>query len=479
MNRFFSSCTTIQFCFQVILVLFNFLPINGLRNEDVKMNLFLIDNIDRVYNDTRVRQDIRSILVGGSKILDLYYYNDNKEAQRKRENMIKVLKSMEVEASNNVDLLSNYKRYIDLQKEGFIMPGLIDMHVHVSGGGGENSFQSRTPEAKLTELIDAGITSFVGILGTDDIARTPHTLLAKVKSFKEQGLNGYMWTGSYDVLDTFSSTSKNPYNLLTNSIKQDIMEIEEVLGIGEVAVSDHRSSQESIQQLKELAAEARVAGLLSGKPGLFYAHMGSYRTGIEPLEIIVNTTSIPVTNILPTHMTRSELLVEQAVDWMTVYGGKIDITSGTKISPKVISDYFHKNKSFVHEQISISSDAYGSSPHFNAAGELVRYEVQSPLANWNLFNTLVNDYDLLIQDILPMFTSTPARILNLPHNLGTVTIGGNADFLIVKQVRQGGKTTRKYVEDATNRNNTMVIDSVYCKGIMLKNSTWTKPDFIL
>ena len=54
----------------------------------------------------------------------------------------------------------------------------------------------------------------------------------------------------------------------------NIMYIEEFIGVGEVAISDHRSSQPTVQQLAELAAEAKVAGMLSGKKGTVSIHVG-------------------------------------------------------------------------------------------------------------------------------------------------------------------------------------------------------------
>lgn len=59
---------------------------------------------------------------------------------------------------------------IDVE-EGLVVPGLIDMHVHVTGGGGEMGPASRTPEGKISELLEAGITTVVGILGTDCVSR--------------------------------------------------------------------------------------------------------------------------------------------------------------------------------------------------------------------------------------------------------------------------------------------------------------------
>lgn len=54
---------------------------------------------------------------------------------------------------------------------GFVVPGLIDMHVHVTGGGGEMGPASRTPEATVGALVGAGITTVVGVLGTDCVSR--------------------------------------------------------------------------------------------------------------------------------------------------------------------------------------------------------------------------------------------------------------------------------------------------------------------
>lgn len=95
---------------------------------------------------------------------------------------------------------------------------------HLTGGGGEAGYRSRTPEAQLSELIEAGLTTCVGVLGTDSVARSPMALLAKVKALTEDGLSCYMWTGAYAV----------PPPTVTGSLKLDIMAIEEVLGVGEV-----------------------------------------------------------------------------------------------------------------------------------------------------------------------------------------------------------------------------------------------------
>ena len=76
-----------------------------------------------------------------------------------------------------------------------LTPGLIDRHVHVSGGGGEGGFATRTPEIQLSALIQAGITTVVGLLGTDGVTRSVEDLIAKVKALKSEGISAYAMTG--------------------------------------------------------------------------------------------------------------------------------------------------------------------------------------------------------------------------------------------------------------------------------------------
>ena len=50
-----------------------------------------------------------------------------------------------------------------------------------------------------------------------------------------------------------------------------------------VAMSDHRSSNLTGEQLISLATQARRAGMLSGCCGYVTIHMGSGKAGLDPL----------------------------------------------------------------------------------------------------------------------------------------------------------------------------------------------------
>ena len=55
---------------------------------------------------------------------------------------------------------------------------------------------------------------------------------------------------------------------------KDIAMIEEVIGVGEIAIADHRSSSPSLDELIRLAKLARVGGMIGGKAGIVNIHLG-------------------------------------------------------------------------------------------------------------------------------------------------------------------------------------------------------------
>ncbi len=148
-----------------------------------------------------------------------------------------------------------------------LCPGFIDQHVHLIGGGGEAGPTTRTPEVSLSRLTEAGITTVVGLLGTDSVSRHPASLLAKTRALNEED-HRRMLTGAYHV----------PSPTITGSVEKDVALIDRVIGV-KCAVSDHRSAAPSGNQLASMAAESRVGGLLGGKPGVSVFHMGSSKKG--------------------------------------------------------------------------------------------------------------------------------------------------------------------------------------------------------
>ena len=185
-------------------------------------------------------------------------------------------------------------------KDKILFPGFLDSHVHIIGGGGEGGFRTRTPEISVISLVEAGITTVVGCIGTDGVCRSMRSLIAKAKGLEEEGITSYCYTGSYEI----------PVKTITESIKGDFMMVDKVIGVGEIALSDHRSSQASYQEFVNTVAQARVGGLLSGKAGIVNVHLGDGARRLEYLFKIIEETEIPPTQLLPTHINRSDKLFE-------------------------------------------------------------------------------------------------------------------------------------------------------------------------
>src|SRR5690606_23628728 len=197
-----------------------------------------------------------------------------------------------------------------------LIPGLIDAHVHVTGGGGEAGFHTRAPAPPLSRYTTAGVTTVVGLLGTDDLTRTTGGLLAQVRALRAEGLTAYAWTGGYHL----------PPTTLTGSIRGDIVHLAEVIGFGELAISDHRSSQPTFEEVVRVASECHVAGLMTGKAGVLHLHLGDGERGLGLVRRALDETELPPRTFHPTHVNRRRALFDEALA-LTARGVTIDVTA--------------------------------------------------------------------------------------------------------------------------------------------------------
>ena len=303
-----------------------------------------------------------------------------------------------------------------------LTPGFIDQHVHITGGGGEGSFKTRAPEITLSKLTTAGITTVVGLLGTDGTTRSVENLVAKAKALKEEGITVFAHTGSYEY----------PSVTITGSIKRDICFIDEIIGV-KLALSDHRASNVSNLELQRVASDARVAGMLSGKAGIVVLHMGDGKKGLQPVREILEETEIPMKTIRPTHVNRREELLAEAFDYAKA-GGKIDLTCGMRdeLTPgKCIKRALEEN--VPSENITISSDGYGSWSKYDEAGNLIKMGVSSVSSLHDEFKYMVNELDFNVEDALVYVTSNVAKCLEVYPRKGCIAEGCDADLLLLDE----------------------------------------------
>jgi beta-aspartyl-dipeptidase (metallo-type) len=315
---------------------------------------------------------------------------------------------------------------VDLQ--GFIVvPGFIDQHIHIAGGGGEGGPVTRTPEITLSDITKGGITTVVGLLGADGITRSMASLLAKARALEQEGITTYIYTGAYEL----------PTRTLTGSVRSDLVLIDKVIGTGEIAISDHRSAQPTIEDLTKLAAEARVGGLLGGKPGIVHLHVGDGIRGLSPLFEIVENTEIPITQFVPTHINRIGHLFEQGLKFIEM-GGVIDLTSDIKpdahtktaLTPKEAIKKIIENKLPI-EKVTMSSDSNGSIPVFDENKQLVKVMVGSTQTLYRDLREVIVEGILPIEQAIKIITENVAKILNLYPNKGCIKEKSDGDIVVL------------------------------------------------
>lgn len=300
-----------------------------------------------------------------------------------------------------------------------LIPGFIDNHVHITGGGGEGSFKTRAPEITLSKLIKGGITTVVGLLGTDSTTRSVENLIAKTKALKEEGISVYALTGSYDY----------PSVTVTGSVKKDIAFIDEIIGV-KIALSDHRSPNVSFDELTRLASDARVAGMLSGKPGMVTAHMGNGDVGLSLVNEVLNKTEIPVKIIRPTHVNRKRELLLEAFDYAKK-GGIIDLTCGISDNSPAKAIIEAEQNNVPLENITVSSDGYGSWSKYDEYGNLIEIGVSSVSSIFNEFKYMVNELSFSIEKALMFFTVNVSKAIGTYPKKGAILENSDADLLIV------------------------------------------------
>ena len=305
-----------------------------------------------------------------------------------------------------------------------VIPGLIDGHCHITGGGGEAGPASKVPAPTAESYRAAGVTTVVGVLGTDDVTRSTAELVAAARALRAQGISAYCHTGGYHL----------PLTTLTGSVRSDIVNVDCIIGVGEVAISDHRSSQPTLQELLRIASDAHVAGLMTGKAGILHLHVGDGPRGLELIREALTVSEIPARVFNPTHVNRRKALFHEAIALVKEFGCYIDITAfpvaegeDAYSAADALEVYWESGAPL--DRVTVSSDGGGCLPVFDAHGEVESYEVGDCGALMRTVRELVTRGHGLEQ-IMSHFSSTPADLLRL-SNVGGVFRGGGEGFLVL------------------------------------------------
>lgn len=325
-------------------------------------------------------------------------------------------------------------------RDCLIAPGFVDSLVHFIGGGGEGGFATRTPEMQLTDATLAGVTTAIGVLGTDATTRTLSNLLAKAHALEIEGISTYCHTGSYQV----------PCRTVTGSITDDLILIDKFIGVGEIAISDHRSSQPTTTELRKVAAAARVGGMLSGKSGIVSVHVGAGESMLQPLYQTVQDTELRLKQFYPTHMNRCRRVFEAGIEFAKK-GGYLDFTTSTTAydlqhgevaAAAALAEALYLG--IAPMQLTMSSDGNASLPVYDETGELLGLQVGKVSSLLQSLRDAVQLHQVQLSDALTSVTAAPAAILGLKHK-GRLQVGLDADLVCL-------------------RRDDLQIDRVYAKG---------------
>ncbi len=306
------------------------------------------------------------------------------------------------------------------------VPAFIDQHVHVTGGGGEGGCGTRCPEITTADIAAMGIATVVGVLGTDSISRSPADVLAKVRGLRADGIDAYMYTGAYRV----------PPPTLTGDLQRDLAWIPEVIGLGEIAISDHRSSQPQQHEIERLVSETRVGAMLAGKRGICHFHLGDGARGLEPLRRLLRETEIPADQVIPTHVNRRHALLDEAAAFALEFGASVDVTAFDDCPGDHEFSAFNAVSRLLAlgvppAQITVSSDCNGSLPVFDDEGHYDGMRIAGNTVLLSDWQRLVHKEILPLEQALGLISTHVARVLGLEAQKGRLASGFDADITLL------------------------------------------------
>lgn len=285
----------------------------------------------------------------------------------------------------------------------WVIPGLIDPHIHLTGGSGEEGFASRAPAIQLSELIPWGITTVVGVLGVDATTRVLPDLLARVHGLEEEGISAWMYTGAYDV----------PTPTLTGSVRSDLLFVEKVIGVGEIALSDERAVQPTLRDLARLATDAMIGGRLSGKAGVTHFHLGERPDKLAPLRSLIDDFGLKPETLYPSHVHRTDELLEEAVS-LSKGGSFVDMDAAQENLAVKVREFLEQGGR--EDRLTLSSDANSNAP-------------ENLFLRWR---QCVTEEKIPIERALRFVTRNAAEVLHLSRK-GRLEPGADADVLVLRK----------------------------------------------
>ncbi len=310
-------------------------------------------------------------------------------------------------------------------KGKYAVPGFIDAHVHITGGGGEAGFSTEVPPVVLSTLIKSGITTVGGLLGTDTVTRSVEALLAKAYGLDEEGVSSFIVTGGYPV----------PSPTITGSVRKDIALFEKIRGC-KVAIADHRVAPLSAESFHNIVMDSRIGGMLCDIIGMVIVHVGNEDCGLESIFKTIEHNPTLARHVIVTHINhRTDKILEEAIE-LGKKNGYIDITSGGPAHDhsdiaKPCNTFLKALKDNVPlENILMSSDGNGSMAIYADDGSVAGLTASDPASLHAEFVDFVKVANISLSDALLPITQNVANAFSLEKK-GRIEKDMDADVLLL------------------------------------------------
>jgi beta-aspartyl-dipeptidase (metallo-type) len=218
-------------------------------------------------------------------------------------------------------------------------------------------------------------------------------------------------------------------------VRDDIVFIDPIIGVGELAISDHRSSQPTLDELLRIAADCHVGGLMSNKAGVLHLHLGDGTRGLDLVRRALEGSELPARVFHPTHVNRQPRLFEEAMA-LAGRGVTLDVTAFPPADDDPALSAVAAIEAWLDaklpaERLTCSSDGAGCLPVFDGDGRLVSMDIGQPSTLALTLATLLRRRDPTV--VLPMFTSNVAKLLRLPRK-GQLEPGFDADLVVLDEI---------------------------------------------
>jgi beta-aspartyl-dipeptidase (metallo-type) len=304
-----------------------------------------------------------------------------------------------------------------------LLPGLIDGHLHIVGGGGNEGYGTRIPELWTGELLAAGITTVVAPPGLDMVTKSLEGLLAKAYALHEDGITALLMTGGF----------QRPFPTLTGSVARDLFLVDRIVGV-KIALGEHRATRFRDHELSELAGQLEWLSGATGKACVLHSHLGEAGDPAAQLLRLMGEGRLAPQRFQATHLNHSPDAMAAAPE-ISDRGGTVDVNpildpafGHPHATPAAVAVRQFLDAGLDPTRITMTSDGNASVPIRRPDGSRGNYE-KSLSWLWGAVVDLVRD-GVELEQALAFVTSNPARVLRLPTK-GSVRVGGDADLLVV------------------------------------------------